>query len=375
MKRRRAVRIIVWIITIIAAIMIAIFLYLKLYGKGIIENKLSSVLGRPIKFESFSLDLNNYSVEFNEFRIPAKAGFKDKDLFRADQLIVMLDKEKFRKERKVIFESITVANALLHIERNKRGALNTAHNLPETRSGGLSFSDLEANAYAAIPKPNATLLYKFAKGVKKLAIRDSVIEFTDQHIYGVPYTLTCGNFNLTLTSGEMPDFMSLTGTLAFMIPASRYTVEGKVLANVSMAVYEHVANMEINVDTQHVDVMQFQPYFEQYTPFYFKEGLFSSTTKLEMHQNVIRSLTTMAFHKLQLLLKPGMQNTQFLNENVNKLVPYLTSGSGDIIFDFTISGSPASPQFGLGPKVKYAITMVAVEEVGKVLQQLQRLQK
>ena len=369
MKRRRAVRVIIWIIVIIAAIIGAAFLYLKLYGKNIIEAKLSGVLGRPIKFESFSLDLKEYKVEFDKFRIPSKAGFKEKDLFSAGKLTVMLDKEKFRSERKVIFELIEVKNAILHIERNKRGALNIAYdNIGKRRyRTGL--------AYAAMPRPNAALLYKFAKGVKKLAIRDSIIEFTDSYIYGVPYTLNCHDFNLALTSGEMPGFMSLTGTLAFMIPASGYTAEGKVLVRISMAVYEHMANMEINMDTQNIDVMQFQPYFEQYTPFYFKEGLFSSTTKFEMHQNIISSLTTMAFHRLQLWLKPGMQNTQFLNENVNKLVPYLTSGSDDIIFDFTIGGSPANPQFGLGPKVKYAITMVAVQEVGKVLQQLQQLQK
>jgi len=310
-------------------------------------------------------------VEFNKFRIPSKPGFENKNLFRADKLTVVLDKEKFRKERKVIFESITVANALLHVERNKKGALNIAYDNTGRRRHRAGV------AYAAIPitRSKAALLYKFTKGVKKLIIRDSIIEFTDYHIYGVPYTLACHNFNLTLESGEMPDSMSLSGTLAFSIPASRYTAEGKVLAKISMAVYERMVNMDIIVDTQYIDVMQFQPYFEQYTPFYFKEGLFSSTTKFEIHENAIRSLTTMAFHRLQLWLKPGMQNTQFLNESVNKLVPYLTSGKGDIIFDFTIGGSPRDSKFGLGPKVKRAIAMVAVQEVGKVLQQLQQLRK
>jgi len=369
MKRKRIVHVLVWIAVVIAAVIAAIFLYIKLYGKDIIEARLSEVLGRPIKFERFSLDLDNYSVEFDGFSIPARAGFKGRDFFRAGKLIVVLDKEKFRLGRKIIFESIEVKNATLHVERNKKGAFNMArYDASENRCAS-------GTAYAAAPVSGAEFLYKFAGGIKKLVIKDSIVEFTDYHIYGVPYTLTCHDFNLILTSQEMKDLISLSGRMSLIIPAGNYKAEGKVLANISMAIYEHMANMEINVDTQYIDVMQFQPYFEQYTPFYFKEGLFSSTTKFEIHQNLIRSLTTMAFHRLRLWLKPGMQNTQFLNESVNKLVPYLTSGSGDIIFDFTVGGSPDNPQFGLGPKVKYAVTMVTVQEVGKVLQQLQQLQK
>lgn len=368
MKRRRAVKIIIWMIVIIVVIIASVLLYLKLYGKNIIEARLSDVLGRPIKFESVSLDIKNYTVEFKGFRIPARLGFKGKDLFQVDKLTLILDKDKFNKDRKVVFDQITVKSGILHVERNNRGALNIAtDNIDKSRyEKGIAYADI------SIPKPQPMLLYKFTKGVKKLIIKDSIIKFTDSYIYGVPYQLNCDNFNLDLASGEMPEFMSLTGALSFAIPNRSYNVDGKVFVDISMAVYEYMSNMEINVNTQHIDVMQFQPYFEEYTPFYFNEGLFSSTTKFEIHSNAMRSLTTMAFHRLKLLLKPGMQNTQFLDENVNKLVPYLTSQSGDIIFDFTISGPVSNPQFGLGPKVKYAMTMVAVEEVGKALQQLQR---
>jgi len=127
--------------------------------------------------------------------------------------------------------------------------------------------------------------------------------------------------------------------------------------------------MNTTLDTSNVDLMQFLPYFESYTPFSFREGLFSSHTTFEMHNNMISSPTTMVFHKLSLLVGPGMENAQFFTTSVNKLVPYLTSGSGEIVFDFIINGPVQSPQANLGPRVKQAVGMAAMEELGRMLQQ------
>ena len=87
---------------------------------------------------------------------------------------------------------------------------------------------------------------------------------------------------------------------------------------------------------------------------------------------MLNSLTMMVFHKLKLETDPEKKNTEFLQVAVNKLEPYLTSGNGEIIFDFIIKGPVEKPSVSIGPKVKIAIGMAVMEEV---IKQLQRMQK
>ena len=90
---------------------------------------------------------------------------------------------------------------------------------------------------------------------------------------------------------------------------------------------------------------------------------------------MIDSPTTTVFHKLKLTIDPGMENAKFLETTANKLVRYLTSGKGEVAFDFVIKGPVDNPQAGLGPKVKFAMGMVVLEELGNIIQQLQKLGK
>ena len=93
-----------------------------------------------------------------------------------------------------------------------------------------------------------------------------------------------------------------------------------------------------------------------------------------MHENNIDSLTTMYFSNLYLVINTHDENAQFLQVSINRLAPYLRSGE-NLIFDFVMKGNVMNPQFGVGPRVKYAIGMVAIEEVSKILQQIQRAQQ
>ena len=372
MKKARIAHVIIVIAIFIVVTIAGGFLYLKLYGKGIVENALSKALGVNVRFEGLSLNLRDYKIDFKGVKIPAKAGFKERTAFGAEKFSITLNREELNKNRKIVFDEIYIERGTLRIERDKRGVFNVSYNNGTTSLPGTYMPGREAVAYAAaVPAPKPIALYNFAKGVKKLIIRDSVVEFKDYRLFNMPYTTTLGDVDLDITSKEMPDSMSVSGTLNFTVPNTRYNADGRAFIRGSVAVYEHMANMEINMETQNIDLMQFQPYFEKYTPFYFTEGLFSSTTKFEIHNDSMRSLTTMLFHRLRLGVKPGMQNTAFLQTSVSRLIPYLTTGSGEIVFDFTLSGPTNNPQGGLGPQVKRAIGLVVTQEVLNTLQQLQ----
>jgi len=370
MKKAKVVRVIIVILLLLAVILSAIFLYFKFYGKNILENALSGMLGIKVKFEGVSLNLDDYTINFKGVSLPEKIDFGNKAMFSAEKFIVILDKEKFDKDREVTFDQIVIEKGKLHIERNKAGVLNVSYNdkgKPRYENGA---------AYADAPEPKPIAFYNFAKGIKKLTIKESVVEFKDDYIYEVPFTITANNFNLSITSerklgpsGSIP----VECVASFRIPSERYNRNGEFFLRANMAVYKYMMDAEMRVETRSIDIMRFFPYFEKHTPFSFQEGLFSSKTDLRMHSNRIASLTTMEFHRLKLAIDPGAQNAEFLNTTANKLIPYLTSSSGSVIFDFVINGPVDNPRASIGPKVKEAMGMVAMEELTRTLQGLQGL--
>jgi len=130
--------------------------------------------------------------------------------------------------------------------------------------------------------------------------------------------------------------------------------------------------MELQAGTGNIDLRLFQPYFQRNTPFSFQSGRFGSQTNFNMHDGVIDSLTTMQVSDLRMRINPHAPNASFLQISINRLSPYLRSGQ-NLIFDFTMTGDARKPQFSAGPRVKYAIGMVVMEEVGKAIAQIQQL--
>ena len=357
-------------VILVAIIIAGIVLYMKFYGKSLLENALSNMLGSKVKFESVSLNLDKYTVNFRGFSILSEIDF-DENILNAEKCTLILNKERFEKEKKIAFEDIVIKKGVLNIERNKEGIFNISYNRPRR------IDDRGAIAYADAPVDSGGL-YNFAENVRKLTIEDSVINFKDYYVPQGPFAITCDNFNLDFTSGQESGSPSgsipVKHTLSFRIPNTRYR-DGKFFLSAGMTVYKHLVDMEMTVETKYIDLMQFLPYFENYTPFSFNNGLFSSSTNFRMHNNMIDSTTTMVFHELNLIIDPGMKNAKFLETSVNRLAPYLMSGRGEIIFDFVIKGPADNPQIGLGPRVKFAIGLVVIEELSNFIQQLQKLQK
>lgn len=357
-------------ILIFAAITLAAFLFFSFYGKSMVENALSKALGANVRFEGFSINLRDYTVDFKGVSVPGKIDFGDKAMFNAEKFTVTLDKEKFNRNREVVFDQIVIEKGTLHIERDRKGVFNVSYgNMVEPRP--------EAGvAYAAEPQPLG--LYNFAKIMRKLTIKDSVVEFKDYYLYGEPYMITFNNFNLDVISGQetkpYEGYIPLKGTLSFTVPSSQYSRSGNVFLSANVNAYKYLVDAQASIKTNYIDAMQFKPYFENYTPFIFMEGLFSSNTDFSMQNSVINSLTTMVFHRLRLMVNPNKQNAQFLHTSANRLLPYLTSQSGDVVFDFVIKGPIDHPEASLGPRVQEAVSAVVMEEIGRVLQGLQKIQ-
>ncbi len=353
---------------LIAAIITAgAVFYLKFFGKANIEQMLSKMLGSQIKFQTMSFNLNEGLVDFKGFTILNKMEFEE-NIFKADNFIVLIDKERFEKDRTFILQEVVVENGVLTIERNRKGIFNIASAHEEAKPW------ISGIAYAA-EIPAATGLYDFAKNFKSIVIKNSIINFKDYYVSQTPLTLYCDNFNFQLkTDPPSNGRIQANCSMTFRIPMKN-PPNGSASLQASMAIYKDRVDTETTLKTDYIEITLFRPYFDQYTPFYVNSGSFSSTTIFRMHNTVIDCPTTVLFHNLRLATKPGMENSQFLQTAVNRLAPYLQSGQGDLYFDFVIKGPAQKPQAGLGPKVKFAIGMVALEEFSKVMQQLQQYQK
>ncbi len=365
------VKIVLVCILSITIIIAGIALYMKFYGKGIIEGALSNMLGAKIRFDNISLNLDEYIVNFKGFSIPSEIGFEDRSIFNAESFGLVLNREKFEKEKKVAFDHIFIIKGELNIERNKKGYFNISH-YKEPEGPGYT----RGVCYAA-PAAGGINLYRIAKDVKRLDIEDSVINFKDYYLPQGAFSIRCDNFNVTFDARpqeeDIYNAIPIKLTVNFNIPGRHR--RGEFTLDADIYALKNKADMDMKIFTIDTDLMQFAPYFNSFTPFSFQEGVFNSQTDLSVRENAIDSLTTMVFRRLRLFVDPGMENARFLETSVNKLVPYLMSERGEIVFDFVIKGPLDEPQIGLGPHVKFAIGMAVVEEVGNILQQFQKLRR
>lgn len=358
-------------VLLIAVIVASISIYMNFYGKRLLESKLSDMLGTKLKFKSFSLRLDKSRVDFRGITIPSEIDFESKNIFNAEKFTLILDRYKFDKEKKLAIDEIIVEKAVFNIERNKNGIFNIASIGSRANSGGGL-----GVAYAGEPGANYPIpMYNFAKNVKRILIKKSTINFRDYYISREPLAISCVNFyadvKMTPESDTPQGGIPMKYEVSFEVPRKNSRSEFFLRGNA--AIHQDRVDTEAVIDTKNVDIMQFLPYFKNNTPFIFYEGEFNSTTTVALHNHTLNSLTTMIFRRLKLDVDPQKSNSSFLQVSINELVPYLTSGSGELIFDFEVKGPMNNPQVGIGPNVRMAIGAAVVNEVGKFIQQMQNI--
>lgn len=351
-----------------AIIIGSIAVYMRLYGDAHIKKTLSELVGTKVEFKSVAINLEKQAATFKGVSIASQVGF-DKNIFDADTFTVILNKEKLETKKQFAFDSVYMKGAKLTIIRNGRGALNLV--LPEVKTARLkepAFS-FSAVAYADEAEPK-NVFYALLKNFKSIRIEDSAITFEDHFKMAKPYKIWCNKFFADITAQDTSaGYVAATVAANLRLPQKQYG-EGWAGIKASMAVYPANTNVELSAETGNIDLRIFGPYLQRSTPFLFNSGRFGSRTDLRMHGGVVDSLTTMYFSNLSLAINQYDPNAQFLNVSINRLAPYLRSGE-NIVFDFVMNGDAKKPQFGIGPKVKYAVGMVVMEEVGKAIAAMQ----
>lgn len=347
-------------------IIVVAVLFMKFQGNAIIEKQLSKMAGAEVRFQGISMDLDKGSLDFKGFSIVNEIDF-EKKILSAEKVTVFLNKEIYDREKRIVLDEVYIKKGVLNIERQKNGAFLLSSVGEERREarGDVAYAE----------EVQSSALYDFAKNFRKIYIEDASVHFKDAFISTPPFWVYCDKFNFVFISNQEPDkgsgAISVKLVTSLRIPKCPHG-DGAILLEANMAVYPERTDTEVVINTEGIDLMIFQPYFSKNIPFTLNDGLFRSATSFRMHNNVIDSLTTMVFSKLNLVIDSKMENAQFMSASANSIAKYLTSSKGEIVFDFVIKGPLGQPAIGLGPNVKYAIGMVVIEEIGKALQQMQQ---
>jgi len=130
--------------------------------------------------------------------------------------------------------------------------------------------------------------------------------------------------------------------------------------------------MSSRFEVEGLDLLVFEPYYDKYSPFVVKNGIFSGTLIFDFNNGNIGSSNEIRLSDLRFTVKPGYENGFFMGTTVQDMVKYFTSPYGEIVFDFKIKGDMKDPKFFLGPKSKEAITSMAIDKVSDVVEKMSK---
>jgi hypothetical protein len=116
-----------------------------------------------------------------------------------------------------------------------------------------------------------------------------------------------------------------------------------------------------------VDITQFRPYYDEYSPVEIESGRCSGTLVFNFDNGNIGSTNTLQLTNFRFRVKSGNYGARYWAVAIPEVIKYLESSPGKIIFDFKIKGNMRDPRFYPGPHVEKAIQNVAIDKISDVI--------
>lgn len=366
---KRPLKVVGFIFLIVFIFLTSFLFCLKLYGKTILENALTNLLDIKIQFNDLQIDIKNYSGQITGINISPKNN-PDKPLFYIDRFYMRLDKDSLLQKKDFVVEEIIIDKAIINITRDETNQISILKIKPIDNLKKPQEIVTVNNSKPTVNKP--TDYCEYISKIKKVSFTNSIVTFTDNFVANGPVYVKADEVNLEFNVGPKEELsIPINLNLTLNIPQDYLPAAG-VGVSLKGKVYPNNINYDINIETKGFNIIPFNPYFKAYAPFYFVSGVFNSSTQFYNIAQNINALTTMVFEELNLVIKPGMEGNQFLETSINKLAPYLQSGSGGLIFDFVIAGTFSHPQFGIGPQVQTALGLAVMNEVNNFIRYIPR---
>lgn len=360
------------IFMLIGVIILIAGLALFIYRNQIIRYSAEALIRKSlpdfIKISRVNFDSKNGKVTLNGFKIINPGNFSDDYLLEIKEITC-----SYRLKGKNILDGFEIIDPvlispLLNIERRSDGKLNLIE--MQTIIGKKDGAKAPGSAEG---KQGTTVLGdKKVSDIIKLPedflIKGGKIIFIDSPNNSKPHIITLENIEARL-SLKLNDYYA--GILDVGSTGSG-NINGKRDEAIKWVVRYNPTTPKITMsnrfEVSNVAITPFEPYYDKYSPFIFKDGVFSGVLVFDFDNGNIGSTNEIHLRNLKFMVKQDYDNAQLWDTTVPDLVKYFTSPFGEIVFDFKIKGEMSNPKFYLGPISKQALASMAIDKISSAIQ-------
>jgi len=369
---------------LLLAIVIAAGVFVYNYRYEIFQVSAESIIRRNlpdyVSVGSLVFDLKNGVLEVENLGIKNPRGFTERFLASVDAISC-----RYRMKGQNILDGIEVTEITadhphINIERSRSGELN-ASAMGEVMNAGKR----PGPAPGPSGEKKEPFYKKFSFG-KKINIADVIklpetinikngeVTFRDDHIMRVPYKLTFEDVNATLDMKLNDDYSRVLSAgsrgSGFVSGDRRQRVDWDVTLDPTTARLTMAGTYKVS----DVEIRQFAPYYDPYSPIIVEDGNFSGDLIFNFDNGNIGSTNIVYLKNFRFREKSDWPGGQYWQASLSEVVQYLRTATGEIVFDFKIKGDMNSPTFYLGPYVKQAIQRLVIDKISDVISELQQPQ-
>jgi hypothetical protein len=353
---------------------------LYFYGARVLQYSAESIIRKSLPdytdVDEIIFDVKGSKLVLKGFKIVNPAGFSYRYLIEIGQIVC-----RYRMKGKTIIEGIEVLEPeflqpTVTIERLSDGRLNIVlmQDLLDKSQSIQSKREASKNAEKAKRLLTGLLGSRRISDLVKLpenfVLKNGRILFIDRLNASRPHMITFDNVQARLSlklDGQYSRVLDIGSSGEGNLNGNRDEVVNWVI---SYNPTTPKLTMSNRFTVSRLDILAFEPYYDKYSPFVFKKGRFSGLLIFDFDNGNIGSSNEIRISNFVFYIKSGYENASFWQTNVPELARYLTTASGDIVFDFKIKGDISSPKFYLGPKTKEAIAAMTIDKIRDTIQKM-----
>ncbi|MGB2651205.1 MAG: hypothetical protein WBD00_03260 [Candidatus Omnitrophota bacterium] len=353
------------LITIIAAAGIYYFWsdIFKYSADTIIRNSLPSY----VKVDGIVFDLKEGKMTIDGLAVKNAPGYTSKHLAEIAHITCRYKMKGDNILDGIEVTSITADKPVINIERRSDGRINVNEMEQLMATGTSSSSGGATKKFGKAPVKISDLV----KLTDTIDIREGAIIFKDAYVSRPPYETIFNGVNCKLVLDLNADY-----TKVLLVKSNGSGVLGgdssqRIGWVVSLDPTAAALTMSNRFDINGVEVTQFKPYYDSYSPIEILRGWCSGTLVFDFDHGNIGSMNTLVIKGLQFAMKSGGTGaSSWQADLIPEMIRYLQSNPGEVTFDFKIKGPMDNPRFYPGPRVKQAIQTMTVDKVSEVIQNL-----
>ncbi|NQT32413.1 MAG: DUF748 domain-containing protein, partial [Candidatus Omnitrophica bacterium] len=319
------------------------------YSAQSIESIIKQKLPDYVYVDRLHFDYKNNRLEIRGLAIKNPPGYRNEYLATVD--IVVCD---YRMRGANILDGIEVTKIVatgpvINIERDSAGRLNVNEMAEVMNPGGGRRLINDGGAKESIvsyvkDRTQINSLSDIVKLTERINIVGGKLILLDSFITRPAYRVTYEDMNGVLDLKLSDDYRKVV----FVKSRGDGLVEGKpsqqVKWDIALDPTARDLTMQSSFDVSNIDIRLFEPYYDMYSPVIIDRGRCSGTLVFNFDNGAINSSNTLYLNDFVYREKEGSLGAQYWNVGISEVVRYLKSSSGEIVFDFKITGDMKNPK-------------------------------